>query len=285
MKRVLLILGVVIALVAIVLVAMEMFGNNALAKTYAVQPESIAIPDDDAAIARGKHLAEGVGVCVICHGENLGGKLAFDEFPIGSVYTPNLTRGAGGVASRYTDVDWVRAIRHGVAPNGRGLFFMPVDYYWNLNDADLGALIAYIKSVPPVDNTNARAQLSPFGKFMIASGVSGELARAAKIDHTRRPSPPKSEGEYLVAIGGCTFCHGEHLTGGQGPEPGAPPGPNLSRTGFAGTYTFDDFQKTLRTGTNPRGKAIDPRFMPWLGYRKMTDAEIRAVWDFLQTMP
>ena len=86
-----------------------------------------------------------------------------------------MTRGKGGIAGRFTDQDWVRAIRHGVRPEGR----MPSKEYYALSDADLGALIAqldakympwkvlgemiddelkalwlYLKSLPPREYTN-----------------------------------------------------------------------------------------------------------------------------------
>lgn len=104
-----------------------------------------------AAIARGAHL-EGVTFCTACHGEDLQGDLLFEAPGIATLYAPNLTAGRGGRGAVYDDVDWVRAIRHGVSPEGRGLMIMHSDAYNHLGAGDLAAVIAYIKSVPPVDN-------------------------------------------------------------------------------------------------------------------------------------
>ena len=96
----------------------------------------IAIPTDQASIARGKHLVEAVAVCTICHGVNLGGKLAFQDAFLGRGYTSNLTLGAAAWADAYTNADWIRSIRYGVRPDGHGIPFMPSDYFNRISDAD-----------------------------------------------------------------------------------------------------------------------------------------------------
>ena len=249
---------------------------------FEVPREDIAIPVDATAIARGKHLSEAVAVCTVCHGDNLAGRLAFEHPLLGRGFTPNLTAGHGGIGGVYTVSDWARAVRHGVDRNGRGLLFMPVDHYRHLTDADLGAMIAYFRSVPAVDNDSPGLQLSALARLMIDLGLSGEVVRAARIDHfAATPPPPASAGEYLVRIAGCTFCHGDRLAGGRGLEPGAPPAPDLTPAGPWGRRDFAAFAAVMRSGIAPDGHAIDPRFMPWQGYRQMTDAELRSIWDHL----
>src|SRR5581483_2871131 len=201
-------------------------------RIYHPPNDHITIPTDQASIARGKHLVEAVAVCTICHGIKLGGKLAFADSFLGRGYTSNLTSGGGGIGRTYTNADWIRSIRYGVRPDGHGIPFMPSDYFNKISDADLGAIIGYLKTLPPVDNTRTHVEINPLARFLIDLGVFGDLVRASKIDfQTPRPQPPKSQGEYLVAVGGCTFCHGSGLTGGQGPEPGAPPGTDLTAHG------------------------------------------------------
>jgi cytochrome c553 len=247
-----------------------------------VPREDVAVPSDAAAIARGKHLSESVLVCTICHGDDLGGRLAFEHPLLGRGYTPNLTAGRGGIGREYEVADWVRALRHGVDRSGRGLLFMPVDHYMHLRDADLGALIAYYRSLAPVDNERTALELSWVARTMIDLGISGDVVRAAAIDHfAARPQPPADEGAYLVELGGCTFCHGDDLRGGRGLEPGAPPGPDLTRTGRV--TEFAGLVAALRTGTAIDGHPIDPEFMPWQGYRNMTDDELQAIWEHLRS--
>lgn len=261
------------------------FVTSPLVRRYHPPEDRIAIPADPEAIAHGGHLVAAVAVCVVCHGDDLGGKLAFADSFLGRGYTPNLTAGKGGVGATYSDADWVRAIRYGIRPDGTAIPFMPVDFYNDLDDADLGAVIAFLKSLPPVDNTRTRVELTLPARLMIDMGLVPGLVRAGAIDmqaprHKRAADP----GAYLVRLGGCTFCHGPDLRGGQGPEPGAPAGQDLTRTGPMASWSESDFRTALRTGAAPNGHAIAPKYMPWMGYRAMTDAEIASIWAYLRTL-
>src|SRR4030095_10134470 len=123
---------------------------NKLHGKYDVSVETIPIPTDQASIARGEHIAT-IRMCRECHSEDLSGQ--FDAAPIMiTLSVPNLTASIGGVGTTNTDEDWVRAIRHGVGYDGRGLVLMPSGTWYYLSDEDLGALIAYLKGLPPVDN-------------------------------------------------------------------------------------------------------------------------------------
>jgi mono/diheme cytochrome c family protein len=255
-------------------------------RIYRPPEDDIAVPRDPGSIARGKHLVEAVAVCTICHGDDLGGKLAFQDNFLGRGYTANLTSGRGGVGRTYSTADWVRSIRYGVRPDGRGIIFMPSDYFNRISDADLGATIAYLQTLPPVDNERTKVEINFGARLLIDLGMFGDVVRAARIDfHAPRPLSPSDPGAYLVALGGCTFCHGPHLTGGQGPEPGAPSGPDLTASGPLSGRSLADFVRTIRTGVDPSGHLIEPKYMPWLGYRNMTDDELRSIWLYLQAPP
>ncbi len=255
-------------------------------RVYGPPEDDIPIPTDALSIARGKHLVEAVAVCTICHGENLGGKLAFEDNFLGRGYTANLTSGRGGVGRTYSDADWVRSIRYGVRPDGRGIIFMPSDYFNRISDADLGAIIAYLRGLPPVDNERTAVEINLPARLLIDLGFFGDVVRAARIDfRASRPAPPSDPGAYLIALGGCTFCHGPHLTGGQGPEPAAPGGPDLTDGGPLSRWSLADFIATMRTGVTPEGRLIEPKYMPWLGYRSMTDDELRSIWQYLRSLP
>jgi mono/diheme cytochrome c family protein len=254
-------------------------------RIYSPPEDRIPIPTDAGSIARGKHLVEAVAVCTICHGENLGGKLAFEDRFLGRGYTANLTSGRGGIGRTYSDAGWVRSIRYGVRPNGRGIIFMPSDYFNLITDADLGAMIAYLKSLPSVDNERTAVEINFAARLMIDLGMFGDVVRAARIDfHAPRAPLSSDPGAYLVALGGCTFCHGPNLTGGQGPEPGAPGGPDLTASGPLSRWSLADFVATMRNGVDPAGHPIKPKYMPWLGYRNMTDDELRSIWLYLQAL-
>ncbi len=252
-------------------------------RLYHPPNDRVAIQMDQASVARGKHLVEAVAVCIICHGANLGGKLAFQDAFLGQGYTSNLTSGRGGVGRAYTNADWIRSIRYGVRPDGHGIPFMPSDYFNRISDADLGAIIAYLKGLPPVDNERTRVEINLPARLLIDLGALGDLVRTARIDFRTRPQPPGSEGQYLVDVGGCTFCHGADLSGGQGPEPGAPRGTDLTARGPSSRWSFLDFRNTMRNGVDPQGHAINPKYMPWLAYRNMTDTELQAIWLYLRS--
>jgi hypothetical protein len=74
------------------------------------------------------------------------------------------------------------------------------------------------------------------------------------------------------------------LSGGPtlGP-PGTPPASNLTPTGI-GHYTKQDFARALREGKRPDGTEIST-FMPWRVFAGMTDDEVTALWNYLQTVP
>lgn len=241
-------------------------------RLYALPMVRVTVPADAASIARGRHLAEAIAVCTICHGENLAGKLAFEDGFLGRGYTANLTAGLGGVGRYYRDADWARAIRYGVKPDGHGILFMPSDYYNALTDADLGAMIAYLKSLPPVDNTRTRLELGFAARVMLDLGLAGDVVRAAVI----REGPRQED--YLVRLGGCQFCHGVDLRGGQGPEPGAPGGPALRGR----DWTLAAFSAALRGGQAADGHRIDPKYMPWQGFARLSDAEVAEIYAALQ---
>jgi mono/diheme cytochrome c family protein len=274
----------VVALAAIAIVA---FGWREPRGTYmTVNPPPVPVPTDPEAAARGRYVAHALAACGVCHGEDLGGQVMSDSRIFGYIRTPNLTPGQGGVGRRYTDVDWIRAIRHGLTPDGRVFAFMPVDHYFHITDADLGDMIAYMKSLPPADNEGQVMRLGLVPKAIMNSGIMGDLVRPTLMDHDRpRPTPPADRGAYLALIGGCDFCHGSSLRGGQGPEPGAPPGPDITGGGTLARYSFEDFQTVMRSGVNPQGHTIAPPYMPWFAYRQMTDEDLKHLYDYLRGLP
>jgi mono/diheme cytochrome c family protein len=291
MKKVLKWIGIVVGgllVVALLVVGgMILSVNSRLNKTYSPQAEPLAIPTDEAALAIGRHYAE--IHCQACHGPDLGGGPFFEDPSIGVVDAPNLTTGQGSVTAAYTDADWVLALRHGVRHDGKSVFIMPSNDFYFLSDADLGGVIAYMKTVPPVDREIRPRSLTAMAKILYAAGAFGDLLYAETIPHTVRPAVPPvgvtaEYGDYLANAHGCRSCHGQALSGQASAEPGAPPAPNLTMGGELGGWTEADFAATLRTGVTPTGYELS-EFMPWKGLGKLTDDEISALWLFLQNQP
>jgi cytochrome c553 len=284
------ILGALVVLMVLVVAGLYTATSLRLAKRYSYPPPAVTVPTDAASLARGEHLVKSFLGCQGCHGEQLQGQEFFNFPPLAVVDTPNLTRGQGGAAATFSDADFVRVLRHGVDPTGRALFIMPSEDYTNLSDQDMGALIAYIKSFPPVDHTSPEPQILPVGRILIAAGVFGEVFAVDKIDHTgaRLPTTPAAGtpdfGQYLVAISGCRSCHGSNLAGAKTPDPNSPPAPNITPGGQFGAWSQQDFINTLRTGTTPAGHQIN-KAMPWATFKNGTDEELAAMYGYLKTVP
>jgi mono/diheme cytochrome c family protein len=286
------VLGSLVGLLALAFLVLYIIGSvkwNKLHGKYDVPVETIPSPTDRASIVRGEHIAA-IRMCGHCHTDNLAGQTARVPGLI-TLSVPNLTSGAGGVGATNTDEDWVGAIRHGVGHDGRGLVLMPSGTFYYLSDEDLGALIAYLKSLPPVENEMPPTDLGPLGRVMLVLGqLPPEIVpNVTVIDHNGpRPVAPEPDvtidyGKYLSNT--CTVCHGSNLNGQTIREGGnVYVALNLTRGGEMGGWSEEQFIATMRTGITPGGRQLK-EFMPWKYFGQMTDDELKAVWMYLQSMP
>jgi len=255
-----------------------------MAKIYEVKVPDVTIPSDEASIARGKHLVERVSLCTECHDKDLGGKMVSENAAFGHLAATNLTRGRGGIGTRYKDKDFVRALVHGVKRDRHSVLFMPSADY-KFTESDLAAIVAYIRSVPPVDRDFPAPSVGPMAR---ALGVAGKfpLFVAEMIDHNTvafakatDPANPVSAGDYLISTAGCRGCHRPDFTGGAGPPPG---GSNLTPVGI-GDWSEADFLRAIREHKRPNGSAIAEE-MPRI-YGTMSDDDLTKIFAFLKTVP
>lgn len=252
-----------------------------LDRTYHITPEAVIIPTDTAAIEEGGRLV--AIYCTNCHGDGIGGADFLNDPALAVIDAPNLTGGEGGVGAQLRDVDWVRAIRHGVGPVGKPLFIMPSRNFYLFSDEDLGQIIAYLKSAPPIDHSANDRSTTLLGRALLTLGLFGDLIDAERIDHTApRPAAPSpgvtvAYGKYLADTFGCHTCHGPQLAGGKDPDPEAPPGPNLTPGGNLGQWDEQTFLTAIRTRQS--------KWMPFQALNHMTDAELQALWRHLQSLP
>lgn len=293
MKKILKWLGIglagLVGLIIIAVVVVVIVTNRRLNATYEIAVEPIEIPGDAEALARGEHVATVRG-CTDCHTRNLAGGILIDEPALGQINPSNLTSGTGGIGGIYTDTDWVRAIRHGLGPDGEPLIFMPSQEFYFLSDEDLGALIAYLKTVPSVDNQPPDITIGPLGRVLFLAGQL-DLVPAEKIDHeaprpvSETPGVTVAYGQYMAV--GCVGCHGPGFSGG--PIPGVPPewpaAANLTPGGTLANWSEQELIDALRHGITPEGKELDPQYMPWPTFGQMTDDELKAIWLYLQSLP
>ncbi len=287
-KIALLIIAVLVGLVALAAGAVYATTHHRLRRIHEVAVRSVPVAADAATIEHGRHLVV-TRSCADCHGSDLGGAKVVDDPMAGRIHGPNITRGKGGLPTQYSDLDYVRAIRHGLAQDGRALMLMPSLEYTALSDEDLGAMIAYLKTIPAVDRERGPVQPGPVIRALMLAGQVH--LSAEQIDHAaHRParveaSPTVEYGKYLAV--GCTGCHGPNLSGGK--IPGAPPDwpatSNLTPhpTGRLANWNEGEFVATLRTLKRPDGTALHPLMPAAIG--QMTDVELSALWQYLRTLP
>jgi mono/diheme cytochrome c family protein len=279
-----------IALGAATLALGRVLGERKLHRQVPVVLAPVAIPTDAAGIERGRYLFASRG-CTDCHGANGAGKVFIDDGKGMSIRAPNITRGPGGVTQRYTDVDWLRTIRHGVKPNGEPAFVMPSEDYSRLTDADVGALVAYLKQLPPAEGEGLVMQMPPLMYGLYAAGVLKDAAE--KIDHALPPAEPvpagvtREHGAYVAGM--CIGCHGAQMSGGKipGTPPHWPPAANLTPgagSAMPAYATADQFVAMLRSGHRPDGTPISS-VMPFDSLREMNDTDARALFLHLKQLP
>jgi mono/diheme cytochrome c family protein len=280
-------LVVVLLAIAVVGTGITIVGSNrALAQRVAVAPPAPVL--GHGSVERGKHLFTAVSDCIGCHGSDGGGGPFIADSKMALLNAANLTRGAGGVGTRYTDADYDRAIRRGVRPDGTRLLIMPSWSYAALSDSDAASLVAYVRSLAPVDRETPPVRLGPVGRVLVVTHkLQFDADRIADEGVPPPPPPPMmvaGYGGYLARIGGCMECHGVHLSGGHfaGP-PDVPPAANLTPKAI-GSWSAPMFMITLTKGRDPSGHELHP-FMPWRTIRNMTDVELEAIYDYLKSLP
>jgi mono/diheme cytochrome c family protein len=240
--------------------------------------DTVATPDR---VARGAHLA--TTTCVACHATNgqlpLSGGIdlsSHSPVPVGRIIPPNLT--PAGPLKDWSDEEIAQAIRNGLHKNGRTLL-MPTETLRNLSDDDLAALVAFLRSQPPVQNETLPLSPSPLLALFFGAGLA-ELGTVPITGPVAAPprAPTAAYGEYVISYQDCRTCHGADLNGSAGGL--APPAP--SARAFAGAWTLEQFIQTMRTGVDPGGHAIQEP-MPWQMIGQMDDLELAALYQYLRS--
>ncbi len=282
------VVAAVIVLLVVALVSAYGLSERRMAKVYRIDPPVPQVPTDAAAIERGKHLAAIRG-CKDCHGSDLGGATFIDDPLFARLSGTNLT--PGGAGGKLSDEDRVRAIMHGVGPNGHSLLFMPAQEFSHLSDGDLGDLLAYLHSVPAVKRTQPVNRVGPLARMLFLAGKV-PLLPAEIVDHTAKrtaapsPGPTAAYGAYLASA--CAGCHGKTFSGGHipGTPPDWPDAANLTPdpSGLA-NWSEADFTRALREGVARGGRAIKTDYMPVRVTKHLTGDEISALYAYLRSLP
>jgi mono/diheme cytochrome c family protein len=212
---------------------------------YDVAATPIAVPSDSVSLARGRHLYMTRG-CAGCHGQDVAGRVFLHDPMLGRLVAPNVPK----FVRANSDADIARLLRHGIRPNGRGVAVMPSAMLYHLDDADVGALIAYLRTIPVQEAAEPLPStfLGPLARLGVAIGLYA--LEPATIDHDapRVPNGPDAVGRgRYTALTSCVECHGRRLEG-DGETPG------LS---IVAGYTAAEFTRLMREGVPRDGRKLD----------------------------
>lgn len=304
-----------IAVAVLVLIPVLLIGVLALKPPKSRPPSDEKIQLTPERVERGKYLATAVG-CLDCHSErdwsHWGGPIKpgragvgnlclsqADGLP-GSFCTPNLTPDPKTGLGSWTDGEVMRAIREGVAKDGHALFgMMPYGDFKSMSDDDVRAIVAYLRTLPPVENPIPPPSFDFPVNLLMKLGpqpLEGPIQAPPKTDTV-------AYGKYLATIA-CNGCHtpldkgepipGMAFAGGmdfKGPWGHVRPA-NLTpdpETGI-GSLTREQFLDRFRAfrsidpGVNPAPEGKNS-IMPWKMLSQMTDEDLGAIYDFLRTLP
>jgi mono/diheme cytochrome c family protein len=260
-----------------------------------------------AEIARGKYVFGATGGCG-CHTEkgqgkpvNAGGRQI--DAPFGTVFSTNITPDRQTGIGAWTDEQIIAATRLGRRPNGERI--LPVHPFTSFNgmaESDLKALVAYLRTIPPVNRANQPKKITVplFESVFLPAWLAAFSPR-----ETPPPSAPTSglaRGEYLVkAVGHCGECHtprgmsqavdnSRFLAGNpKGPEnseiPNITPDP---QTGLK--WSVEEIVEYLATGNKPDGDVVggimgEVIYGTTAGYKDMAKADLTAIAQYLKSIP
>lgn len=311
MKKILKYIGILLVVVVVAVVGLMSYVSIALPDVP--EPEDLKIEYTAERIARGAYLANSVTVCMDCHSKREWGKFSaplqpgtlgmggdrFDQsmgMP-GVFYAKNIT--PTGI-SRYTDGELYRVITMGVTKEGRAIFpLMPYPYYGRMDKEDIYSIIAYVRSLDPIENDVPDSKADFPMNFILNT-----IPQAPDP----QPRPDKSDqlayGAYLVNAAACKECH-TNVDKGQiipelafsgGREFIFPDGSVLRSTNITphetgiGSWSEEAFIARFRLYADSSYVAPDVpmgefnTIMPWTMYGRMTDEDLSAIYAYLRTV-
>jgi len=263
-------------------------------------PSAFAAAAGDA--ARGLYLAK-AGGCLACHTEDKKGATPFAggralKTPFGTFYGPNLTPHAAAGIGRWSDADFVRAMRHGVRPDGANYYpAFPYPSFTGITDRDLADLWAYLKTLPPDPRPSQPHDLRfPYRwRYPIVAWKWLYFTPGPFASDPRR-APMVDRGAYLVeALGHCGECHTPRnylgatkkdraLAGGKGPT--GKDLPNLTPTHLA-KWSDPELKDFLLFGTKPDMDSADEAMAEVVRNTtsQLTPEDLAALMAYLRALP
>lgn len=260
---------------------------------------------DAETVARGEYLFHAAN-CQSCHtdAKNKGALLAGGralETPFGTFYGPNITPDEQHGIGAWSDADFVRALRHGRAPDGSRYFpVFPYTAFTKMTDTDMRALKTYIFTLPPVDQANKPHEVDfPFGwRFLMTFWQWLFFEPGAFQPDPERPAD-WNRGAYLVeALGHCGECHTpREITGAldrsmayagnrDGPDGDAVPNITPDPETGIGKWSDADLIFLFRSTLLPDGDAVGGTMAEVVqnGTRNMNEDDLKAIVVFLRAL-
>ena len=256
----------------------------------------------DTPVERGSYLVNTILTCGNCHspkgppqavaGKDFSGGLRFDEPPF-DVTAPNITPDKETGIGSWSDADIKKLLRTGVRTNGTPIAsVMPTGFYEIITDGDMDAIVAYLRTLKPVNNKVPDPIYKMPAPRQIFPGAEKPYTQAMLSD-------PMKNGFYLVTIGHCLECHtpmvkGQHDwaadLGRGGFEFPGPWGVSVSRnitsskTKGLGAWSDAEIKRAITQGIDKDGNKLKPP-MGFGYYAHMTDADLDAVIAWVRTLP
>ncbi len=316
MKRGVKIAGTAFVILFVVLLALAIYVQVAWDRSVGRPAPALTALRDSTSVARGEHIFKDTWQCWSCHASPAtdgnappSGGTPFDLSAIGPgfgvFYSSNLTPDSATGLGAWTDGELVQAIREGVGKDRRLLFpLMPVDWLKGLSDRDALALVAYLRSIPPVTNRVRPNEPSFAAKVLIAFGVIGPAPAVTAPIAAPPQAPTPQYGRYFAMnCAGCAECHSpRNLSNGRYYEDSLFSGSTYAfgsdqhdpLMSYASDITPDDaegigrwnedqFAAAVTTGLRPDSTVLDPH-MPYASFKALSNDEIQAVYLFLKSL-
>lgn len=261
---------------------------------------------DEAQLKRGEYLFNAAG-CTSCHtDEKANGPLLAGgrglKTPFGVFYAPNITPHPTAGIGKWSDADFIRAMRQGRDDDGDYLFpVFPYTSYTFMTDADLLDLKAYLFSLPPIDRPSRDHDVGfPFNIRLLQIGWRMLNFTPGPLQPDPKTSAEVNRGAYLVrAVVHCGECHtSRNLTGGieaakwlagtaNGPEGETAPNITPDRETGIGKWSAEDIANYLHDGVDPDGGFAGSLMAEVVknSSSKLTDADRNAIAAYLKAIP
>ena len=262
--------------------------------------EARSEPDPEA-IVHGKALTI-ASDCASCHTADpakpfAGGKRI--DTPFGAIYSPNLTPDRDTGIGAWSDEDFHRALRLGVAPDGSRYYpAFPYPNFTKLVRDDILAIRAYLATLAPVRNAVPPPELRwPLNYRVVLRGWNWLFFKPGILQPDQQKGTAWNRGRYLVeGLGHCGACHtpknvfgadrrGQAYGGGRVADMFAPRLDGAERSGLK-SWSVDDIVEYLQSGRNGKSHAGGPMSEVVVNSTsQMSDADVRAIAVYLKDLP